>query len=102
MARAKTKVTAPVAESQTLDPNLRWLLVSEAAAYLRVSPQTIRHLIHAGRLKAARGIGAGFRIDRADLDSLLTREKKIIAPYRRGSHPWVTERWARERKRKTT
>jgi excisionase family DNA binding protein len=95
MARANTKNHLP------LDPNLKWLLVPEAAAYLRVSPQTIRLLIHNGRLKAARGIGAGFRLDRADLDSLLTREKKVIAPYRRGSHPWVTKRWAKKRKEKT-
>jgi excisionase family DNA binding protein len=94
MARAKTGAVPP------LDPNLKWLLVPEAAQYLRVSPQTIHTLIHSGRLKAVRGFGQGFRIDRADLDNLLLREKKIIAPYRRGSHPWVTERWAQERNRK--
>jgi excisionase family DNA binding protein len=94
MARAKTGAVP------SLDPNLKWLLVPEAAAYLRVSPQTIRTLIHSGRLKATRGIGAGFRIDRADLDNLLLRKKKVIPPYRRGTHKWVTERWAKKRTHK--
>jgi excisionase family DNA binding protein len=94
MARVKTTNPSP------LDPNLKWLLVPEAAQYLRVSPQTIRALIQSGRLKAARGIGAGFRIDRSDLDNLLLREKKVIPPYRRGTHKWVTERWAKKRDHK--
>ncbi len=59
-----------VAEQPPLDPNLKWLLVEEAARYLRVSPQYIRGVIHAGELKAAK-FGQGYRLDRADLDLFL-------------------------------
>jgi excisionase family DNA binding protein len=81
------------------DSNLRWLLVTEAALYLRVSPQTVRSLIHHGRLKAVRGIGQGYKIDRADLDNLFLREKKVIPPYRRGAKPWVAKRHAANRQK---
>lgn len=82
----------------TLDPNLRWLNLREAAFYLRVSTQSVRHLIHDGQFKAAR-LGNNFRIDRADLDALMLRRKRVVAPYRRGTHPWVTKHWARERQK---
>jgi excisionase family DNA binding protein len=97
MSRSE-KATASVAEPSPLDPNLRWLTVDEAAQYLRVGPHTIRHTIHSGELKAAR-FGQGFRIDRTDLDQLLLRKKRIVAPYRRGTHPWVAKRHAENRKR---
>lgn len=80
------------------DPNLRWFLVEEAAQYLRLSPQTIRHAIHAGELRAVR-IGKGFHLDRVDLDQLMDRRKDTIPPYRRGTRPWVAKRHAQNRKR---
>jgi len=77
----------------------RWLTVDEAAIYLRVSPGTIRGLIHRGELRAAR-IGTLFRLDRADLDQLMLRRKRSVAPYRRGTHPWVAKRWALQREQR--
>ena len=44
--------------------------VPEAGKYLSVSPDTVRRLIHAGRIPHAR-IGASIRIRRADLDAYL-------------------------------
>ena len=80
-----------------LDPNLKWFTVEEAAQYLRCGPQKIRDLLHSGQVKAVRF--GHFRIDRADLDAWLTRGKKTIAPYRRGTRPWVAKRWAAKRAR---
>lgn len=45
--------------------------VKEAAAELRVSPATIRRLIGAGKLRAAR-IGRSVRIERRILDLLVS------------------------------
>jgi excisionase family DNA binding protein len=102
MLRKKKFPPAVVPPSST-DPNDRWLLTSGAAAYIKVSPQTIRSMLHRGEIPAIRlgpGVG-GYHIDRADLDRWLERQKKIIRPYRRGSRPWVAKRWA-ERRTKTT
>jgi len=74
----------------------RWLTLPEAASYLALSPNTVRHVIHAGELRAAR-IGLMFRIDRTDLDQFMLRRSQIITPYRKGSRPWVAERWAKHR-----
>lgn len=82
-----------------LDPNLRWLTIRDAARYLQVSPQTVRGIIHDGRLKVVR-IGLHFRIDRVDLDSAMMRRKQTVAPYRRGTRPWVKERHAENRRQR--
>jgi excisionase family DNA binding protein len=87
-----------VPEVLPIDPNQRWFNVAEAAQYSRASRQKIRQLIHRGLLKAVRGVGSGYLIDRADLDSFLTRQKRIIPPYRKNSHPWVARRHAENRK----
>lgn len=82
-----------------LDPNQRWLTVTEASRYTRLSPTSIRSFIHAGRLKAVPdGIAHGYRLDRVDLDAFMIRQKRIIAPYRRGTHPWVARRHAANRR----
>ena len=99
MPKQEKKKSAPVV-SPSLDPNAKWFTVAEAARYIRVSPGKLRHIIHAGQLKAVRGLGVGFRIDRADLDSLLARSKRIIPPYRQGSRPWIADYWKDERKRR--
>jgi excisionase family DNA binding protein len=85
-------------DSPSVAHDLRWLTVDEAALYLRVSPGTIRTMIHNGEVKASR-LGPQFRLDRQDLDQLLTRRKRVIPPYRKGGRPWVAERHARNRKR---
>jgi len=84
-----------------VDLNVRWMLVAEVAAYLRISPQTVRGLIHRGALKAvnAFGLSGGFRVEKSDVDAFMTRRKRIIPAYRRGSHPWVKDRWAKERRK---
>ncbi len=84
--------------SPTDEANCRWLNVAQAAAYLHVCQNVIRNLIHQGELHAAR-IGNQFRIERCDLDRLMLRRKRRVAPYRRGSRPWVAERHERNRKR---
>lgn len=48
------------------------LLAREAAVLARVTPETIREWIRRGTLPAAR-VPGGYRIDRADLDALLSR-----------------------------
>ncbi len=96
MPRAK-KAAAPAVEPP-IDPSLRWLLVVEAAQYLRLSPQTVRQAIHSGELKAIR-IGKGFHLDRTDLDRMMISRKKTIPPYRRGTRPWVAKRHTQNRKR---
>jgi excisionase family DNA binding protein len=83
--------------SDLIDPNQRWLDVFESARYLHVSPQQVRRYLHDGDLRASR-VGKGFLLDRADLDQFVLRRKKPVAPYRRGTRPYVAERWAKLRK----
>jgi len=84
---------------QRLDLNdRRWFTTADAARYAAVSPQTIRAWIHSGDLRVVR-IG-GFRIDRADIDHLLESKKAKAGPYRRGTHPWVSERHAEAREKR--
>ena len=40
-----------------------WFTVEAASAYLSVSHNTVRKMIHCGEIRASR-IGAGFRIER--------------------------------------
>jgi len=56
-------------------PNRRWVRVSEAAAYLQVSQNTVLRLIHEGRLEAFRPAKRDFRVMR---DSLLKYVDKKI------------------------
>lgn len=74
----------------------RWLTIPEAASCIAVSPNTVRGFIHDQELRAV-PIGLMFRIDRNDLDEFMLRRKKVVAPYRRGSRPWVAERHAKDR-----
>ena len=76
----------------------RWLAVDAAAAYLGVSANYLRKLIHDGDLKAGR-LGNNFRIDRLDLDQLMLRRKRVVAPYRKNTRPWVARYHAQNRKR---
>jgi len=78
----------------------RWMLISDAAVYLRVHPQTIRNALRRGDLKASRlAPGSGpFLLDRLEIDRLLERQKRILPPYRKGSRPWVARRHAANRR----
>ncbi|PYU26987.1 MAG: hypothetical protein DMG30_00515 [Acidobacteria bacterium] len=76
----------------------RWFTIGEAAAYLRCSPQTVRNLIHRQEIRAAKLGDWAFRLDRHDLDHYLEMRKRVVAPYRRGTHPWVAKRHAQSRK----
>jgi excisionase family DNA binding protein len=49
----------------------RYLDVGGAAAYLNVSPQTVRRLLTNGRLKACRPVPRRVLIDRLTLDELM-------------------------------
>ena len=62
----KSEAGAPIASSP---PSL--LSVGDAAAYCHVSPQTIRRLIKAGKLKTYR-VGRQIRIDPTDLFSCMS------------------------------
>lgn len=64
---SRSKEAPPV-----IDPNQRWLTVSEAAVYLHLSNQTIRNLLHSGELRSCH-FGNTFRIDRTDLDEMMLR-----------------------------
>lgn len=76
----------------------RWLSIQETAAYLGVSPQTIRNVLRRGELRAAQLTENGpYFIDRLDIDRLVERRKRILPAYRKGSRPWVAKRWARQR-----
>jgi excisionase family DNA binding protein len=74
----------------------RWLTLPEAACYLSLSANTVRHFLHSGELRAVR-IGLMFRVDRTDLDQFMLRRSQIVAPYRRGTRPAVSKRWAEYR-----
>lgn len=58
----------------------RMLKIREAAAYARVSPAKLRQMILAGHVPVVRGSTpnstAPWRVDRADLDELIEREKE--------------------------
>ena len=55
-----------------------WLTVDEVATELRVRRETIRALIRAGQLRAAR-IGKGYRISREALAEYLKRAEQWAA-----------------------
>jgi excisionase family DNA binding protein len=77
----------------------RWFDIAESAIYLVVSQGYVRALIHDRKIQATR-LGNTFRIDRVDLDRLLESSKKLQAPYRKNTRPWVAARWSEEREQK--
>jgi excisionase family DNA binding protein len=77
----------------------RWFDIAESALYLVVSQGYVRALIHDRKIPATR-LGNTFRIDRVDLDRLLESRKKLQAPYRKNTRPWVAARWSEEREQK--
>jgi len=98
--RSKAAPIAAKDSPQETISNQVWFTVDEAAAHLRLSPSYIRHLIHDRQLKAAR-VGNEFRLEKCDLDQLLTRRKKFMAPYRKNTRPAVAKRWAEYREQKS-
>ena len=80
-------------------PEQRWFTVDEAAEYLRCSSQTIRSAMHRGDLRCSQlgPEGSPYLLDRLDIDRFLERRKRVLAPYRKGSRPWVAKRHAAER-----
>lgn len=92
MSRSAKKVS-----SEVIDPSQRWFTVAQSAAYVQLCEQSVRGLVHAGELRAVH-FGNTYRIDRRDLDELMLRRKRTIAPYRKHSRPWVAERHAAARK----
>lgn len=62
------------APPQTLDRDL--LTVSEAAAYLRIHPMTVRRMIREGKLKASQLVAKGrILIAATDIEKLLEKSK---------------------------
>ena len=86
----------PQASQPVAPQSNRWLAVEAAAAYLAISPNYLRRLIHDGQLKAVR-FGNHFRLDRLDLDQLMIRRKRVVPPYRKNTRPWVAKRHAKKR-----
>ena len=62
----------------TPDPD-RPASVREVAELLGVHPQTVRRLIHEGRLEGVR-VGSGLFVPRAGLDELLARQRRKPGP----------------------
>jgi len=58
----------------TATPETDVLTPTEAAAYLRVNPQTVYRLLKGGALPGAK-VGRTWRVRRADLDRFLAGEK---------------------------
>lgn len=56
----------------------RLLSALEAATYLGVSYSTIRRIAYAGELPVVKGFGKGWRVDRHDLDTLISRRKLVL------------------------
>lgn len=51
------------------------MTIAEAAAYLRVNPQTVYRRLQSGELPGAK-VGRSWRVRRADLDRFLTGERR--------------------------
>jgi len=58
--------------SATTAPRTGYVTIAEAADYLAVTPRTIRNLIARGDLTGYRLGARAIRVDRAELDALLT------------------------------
>lgn len=72
---AITLVKKPGTPAQPVAPrSLRLLSVKDAAAFGKVSSQTVRRLIKAGGLKTYR-VGRQIRIDEADLIASITPQR---------------------------
>jgi excisionase family DNA binding protein len=77
----------------------RWLSISSAAAYIGISVQTLRSILHRGELRASRlSSGSPYLLDRLDVDRFLERRKRVIPPYRKGTRPAVAKRHLEARK----
>ncbi len=61
-------------ELTEVDPSSALYSVRQVADQLGVHPETVRRLIHDGRLEAVR-IGRVLRIDGAELDGFLARQR---------------------------
>ena len=80
----------------------RWLNVDEAAVYLGVCRGTVLNILRRGELRAVQRVaGSPYSLDIHDLDRYQESHKKLIPPYRRGSHPWVAKRWKDQRRKRT-
>jgi excisionase family DNA binding protein len=64
---------------QAVEPDQRWLDVKAAAAHVGATVSFIRTLIWDGAIPYVRA-GKKFVIDRADLDSYMTRQKERNPP----------------------
>lgn len=85
----------------TVDPNLPYLTIEEAAIYLRRAPGTIRTMLHSRELKASRiGDGGQPIISRQHLDHYVASRSGFLAPYRKGTRPAVADRWESYRSKK--
>lgn len=73
MSVKKPNIPTPPAERTPPRP-LRLLSVRDAAAYAKVSTQTVRRLIKAGKLKTYR-MGRQIRIDESDLVHYLSSQE---------------------------
>jgi excisionase family DNA binding protein len=77
----------------------RWLSISSAAAYIGISVQTLRSILHQGELRGLQlNSGSPYLLDRLDVDRFLERRKRILPPYRKGTRPAVAKRHLEARK----
>lgn len=67
------------------DDNGEWLGTFEAAAFIQVSPNTLRKYVRRGLIPSARD-GRAFRVRRADLEAFIERCR--IEPGYRGGGPY--------------
>jgi len=57
-----------------IDKVMDIMTVDEVATYLKMSPQVIRRWLRQGKLKGVK-IGKEWRIDKADIDALMKKDK---------------------------
>jgi len=68
----RARLGSTIVSSPSGEPGL--VSVREVADQLGVHPETIRRLIHAGRVRAVR-IGRGLHIEDSSLDDLVARQR---------------------------
>jgi len=82
-ARKKTK-------PESLPGWMRWLSIPNLALYLNTSETAASNLLHKGEIKSTRsGPGAGYVVDRLEVDRYMERRLSFAPPYARGTRPWV-------------